>query len=282
MHTIILSLLLATLTPVTNVGARRVGRLLYVPVRVNGQGPFWFCFDSGSHHTIVDPRLVRQLGLAVTAPGATSGTGQGKVPFRHVRPFALTVGGARIDAADPWEVDLSGVPIPTWVRGLIGADLLERYVVEIDPNRPRFRLFDPRTFTPPRGATAVPLEVENHRFFVRMTIDVNEKETVERRVRIDTGSEDFVADESARRARQTQVSTLGHGLGHDYQSVSGLFAAVHLGPFTLRDGWGPAIEHSAAGMELFRRFTTTFDAAHGVIYLVPNEHLGEPVPRPGQ
>ena len=47
-----------------------------------------------------------------------------------------------------------------------------------------------------------------------------------------------------------------------------------------RGGW--EIEHSAIGMETLRRFTTTFDAAHGAIYLVPNEHVRELVPPPGQ
>ena len=245
MFRLLLPLLLAALTPASTVNARREGRILYVPVRVNGQGPFWFCFDSGAHHAIVDPFIVRRLHLTTTAPGTTSGTGQGGVAYRRVRPLVLTVGSVKLDVADPWEIDLRGVPIPKWVHGLIGADLLDSYVVEMDSERPRLRLFDPKTFTPPRGATRVPMHVENHRFFVDVTIDVNEKETVERRVRIDTGSEDSVGDASAKRARQTRVVTLGQGLGQDYQSVSGLFAAVHLGPFTLRDVWGPAIEHSA-------------------------------------
>jgi hypothetical protein len=282
MHSLILPLLLAILTPVTAIDARREGRLLYLPVRVNGQGPFWFCFDSGAHHTVVDPVLVRRLHLGVTGSGTTGGTGRGGVPYRHLRPIELGVGGATIKVADPWEIDLSGVPFARWAQGLIGADLLESYAVEIDPDRPRFRLFDPKAFTPPHGATALPLIAENHRFFLKVTIDVNEKETVERRVRIDTGSSDAVADESAKRAPQTRVSTLGQGLGQNYQSVSGRFAAVHLGPFTFHDAWGPAAEHSAIGMEILRRFTITFDVPHGVIDLVPNEHLREPVPAPGR
>jgi hypothetical protein len=266
MHGLILPLLLAALTPVT---ARREGRLLYVPVGVNGQGPFWFCFDSGAPHAVVDPFIVRRLGLTTTAPGTTSGTGQGGVPYCSVQPLVLTLGTVEIHAADPWEIDLGGVPIPKWVHGLIGADLIDSYAIEMDSDRPPLRLFDAKAFTPPRGATAIPLEVENHRFFVKVVIDVNETETVERRVRIDTGSEDSVGDESAKRARQTRTSTLGHGLGQDYQSVSGRFAAVHLGPLTVRDVWGPAIEHSAMGMEMLGRFRVTFDAAHRKLWLVP-------------
>jgi len=53
-------------------------------------------------------------------------------------------------------------------------------------------------------------------------------------------------------------------------------------PFTFRDSWGPAIPSAAIGMEMFRRFTTTFDVAHGKLYLQPNRRLTEPVPPPGR
>src|ERR1041385_6348616 len=130
MHGLILPLLLAALTPVTAVTARREGRLLYVPVRVNGQGPSWFCFDSGAPHAVVDPFIVRRLGLPTAAPGPTNGTGQGGVPYRSVQPLVLTLGTVEIHAVDPWEIDLGGVPIPKWVHGLIGADLIDSYAVE--------------------------------------------------------------------------------------------------------------------------------------------------------
>ena len=280
MHRLLLPLLLAVLTPVTAVPARRVGKTLYVPVRIDGRGPFWFCFDSGAHHTIVDPYLVQRLGLVTGSAGTTRGTGQGDVPIRHVAPFVLTVGTAKLAIADPWEIDLSGTGNPTWMHGLIGADLLEAYVVEMNPDRPSLRLFDPAAFAKPAGAVAVPMEAENHRFFMNVTIDVNDKLTVVRRARIDTGSEDSVDDVIVSSAREVRKTTLGHGLGKNYEAVSGIFDAVHIGPFTIRHVWGPGTPWPAIGMEMFRRFTTTFDVAHRTIYLVPNGHLGERVPAP--
>ena len=69
-------------------------------------------------------------------------------------------------------------------------------------------------------------------------------------------------------------------MGEDYQGVSGLLKAVHLGPFTWTHVWGPEATRPAIGMEIFRRFVATFDAPHGQLYLKPNRHIREPIPEP--
>lgn len=56
--------------------------------------------------------------------------------------------------------------------------------------------------------------------------------------------------------------------------------AVHIGPYTIRHVWGPGAPQTTIGMEIFRRFITTFDAQRGVLHLVPNRTLIEPVPEP--
>jgi hypothetical protein len=34
-------------------------------------------------------------------------------------------------------------------------------------------------------------------------------------------------------------------------------------------------------MELLSRFTLIFDAPHGLLHVVPNSHLADPIPAPG-
>lgn len=281
MHTI-LRTVLAVVLALTSIPAKREGKLFFVPVRISGHGPYWFCLDTGAHHAVIDPFIVKELGLKVTGQTTTKGTGQGEVPTQRVASLDLSIGDAGLRADEPLVIDLSGVPIPKWVHGLIGADLLEAFVVELNPERSTVRLFDPRTFQKPAGAVEVPLEDTNHRFFMPVTIDVNDKETVVRRARIDTGSEDSVGDEVVKNGRHVRETTLGHGLGTDYKAVSGVFDAVHIGKFTIRNVWGPGTPSTAIGMEMLRRFTVTFDVAHHVMYLQPNRHLTDPVPPPEQ
>jgi hypothetical protein len=83
-----------------------------------------------------------------------------------------------------------------------------------------------------------------------------------------------------RNSAEVRSTTLGNGFGQNYQGQSGIFQAVHVGPFSFQRVWGPAVPNPAIGMEVFRRFTVTFDAPHHLLYLLPNQHLNEPVPAP--
>jgi aspartyl protease len=286
---IILPLLLSGVTaasaasqPLTTVTARKDGQLMFVEVRVADAGPFWFCLDTGAPHSIVDPYIVKQLGMQTLRSTTVTGTGQGAVPVDHTAPTVMSVGNLHVKIPEPWVIDLSGVPIPKWTHGLLGAEFFERYVVEVDPAKPSLRFFDPATFVPPHDAAVLPLIVENHRLFLTATLEANDRERAERKLRIDLGSEESVADELVKQGSQVRSTTLGQGLGHNYQGFSGLLKSVQLGPFRFERVWGPAAPHSAIGMELFRRFTATFDVSRGKLYLQPNAHLDEPIPEPPQ
>jgi Aspartyl protease len=264
--------------PVT-IPIRQEQKLLFVLVTINGRGPFWFAVDTGAHHSVIDPYIVEQLGLARKGSTTVTGTGAGNVPAQSVGAIQMRVGNLPVDVPEPLVIDLSGVPIPKWVHGLVGAELLEAYVIEVDVIKSTMRAFDPAIFKKPANASAVPLIVENHRFFLSVTIDLDNA-SVTHSVRIDTGSGDSVADEIVKRGRNVRKTMLGNGLGDNFQGYSGVYNAVHIGSFLFRDVWGPGAPHPAIGMEMLRRFTVTFDVSHSHLYLVPNCHFHEPFPAP--
>jgi hypothetical protein len=265
--------------PVVILKARKVGKSLYLPVEINGK-PFWFAVDSGAYQGVVDPLVARQAGLKVIGEGSVQGTGQGDVPVKHLAPLTLRVGSLNIAVPAPLLIDLSGTGNPQWMHGLIGAELFENYVVEMDFDRSQFRVFRPDEFTPLAKAASVPLIVENHRFFIDATLEPSEKKTVTHRLRVDTGSEDSVADDVVKEGTNVRETTLGNGLGANYKGYSGVFKLVRLGPFTFRDVWGPAVPHPGIGMEMFRRFVVTFDVPHRKLYLQPKQHFEEAFPSP--
>lgn len=266
--------------PVATITGKTDGKLLFVQVTVNGVGPLWFCVDTGAPHTVIDPYVVQRAGLKKVGAGTTTGTGTGAVQIERTEPATVKLGKIEVKVAEPWVIDLSGVPIPKWTHGLVGFEFFQAYVVEMDQEHARLRFFDPATYVAPRGVAAVPLIVEDGKLFVTATLEANEREKAERKLRVDTGSEESVADELVSKAAEVRRSTLGQGLGENYEGVSGLLKAVHFGPFTWTHVWGPGARQSAIGMEIFRRFVATFDAAHGKLYLKPNRHIGEPIPEP--
>ena len=267
-------------TPIAEVEYRLDGKLIFVQVAVNGGTPVWFCFDSGASHSVIDPTYAAQLGLKEISASTTTGTGQGTVPVGKTAAVRLQLGSASWDVAEPWIIDLSQVPIPKDTKGLVGFDLLRSYVVRIDPTSKRLVVFAPERFQPSQRGARLPLIVDNEKLFVDATLVVKPDYRVHRRLRIDTGSESSVNDESVKESPAQRKTTLGNGLGANFESISGVFDAVHLGPFTFRNVWGPGGPGSFIGMELLRRFVVTFDVPNRWLYLEPTNAIDETVPPP--
>ncbi|MEY2488155.1 MAG: Aspartyl protease, partial [Verrucomicrobiota bacterium] len=122
---------------------KRDGQLMMVQVRINGTEPSWFVVDSGAPHTIFDPTFAQALGLKVESAPPITGTGAGKVAKSVTGPAAMSLNDVTIDLAEPWVIDLSKVPISKEAKGLVGAELFEKFVVEIDPLQSAFSVFDP-------------------------------------------------------------------------------------------------------------------------------------------
>jgi aspartyl protease len=270
----------AETTPIAEIDYRLDGKLILVEVAVNGGAPVWFCFDSGAPHSIFDSAYAAQLGLKEISASTVTGTGQGTVPVRKTAAVRLQLGAASWHVAEPWIIDLSQVPIAKDTKGLIGFDLLSAYVVRIDPTRKRFAVFAPEQFQPSQTGARLPLIVDNDKLYVDATLVVRPGYRVQRRLRIDTGSESSVNDESVKESPTQRKTTLGNGLGANFESISGVFDAVHLGPFTFRNVWGPGGAGSLVGMELLRRFVVTIDVRNRWLYLEPTNAIDEIVPPP--
>jgi predicted aspartyl protease len=98
------------------------GTLVYVPMKVNGRGPYEFVLDTGSSNSSVDRSLVRRLDLPRTGQQhpVQGVTGKGMVPVVRVRHW--TLGGVPMHGTS-----LSVVDLGIGVGGLLGSDELCRF-----------------------------------------------------------------------------------------------------------------------------------------------------------
>lgn len=74
----------------------------------------------------------------------------------RVGPVQATIGAATFRMSDPIVTDLSKVPIASSTRGLMGAELFERYVVRIDPRAQTLTLYEPQRSDTRGAASASP------------------------------------------------------------------------------------------------------------------------------
>jgi hypothetical protein len=266
--------------PLVEVSYRPVGKLIYLPVQVNGSDPLWFCFDTGAPNSIVDTASAQKLNIKAQSSGVIHGAGHGEVSASDAGEVTFTIGGLTTRVPHAEIVDLSKVPVPVVENGLLGAEFLERYVVRIDPSRHKIAFYDPKTFTYGGDGKPLPLELTNSRLYIRVGLAAKPGELLDRRLRVDTGSEDSIDDDTIRGSAKLQKTTVGNGLGTSYEDVSGVYDTVKIGPFVFRNVWGPAGAVPIIGMEMMRRFTLTFDTPSGLLYLEPNASLNEPIPAP--
>jgi hypothetical protein len=266
--------------PLIEVTYRAVGQLIYLPVQVNGSAPLLFCFDTGAPNSIVDTASAQKLNIKAQSIGVIHGAGHGEVSAGDAGEVSFTIGGLTTRVPRANIVDLSKVPGPVVENGLLGAEFLEQYVVRIDPIRHKISFYDPKTFMYRGDGKPLPLELTNSRLYIRVGLAAKPGELLDRRLRVDTGSEDSIDDDTIRSSAKLQKTTVGNGLGTSYEDVSGVYDTVKIGSFVFRNVWGPAGAVPIIGMEMMRRFTLTFDASRGLLYLEPNASLNEPFPAP--
>src|ERR1700683_4616050 len=212
--------------PLVEITYRPVGKLIYVPVQVNGSRPLWFCFDTGAPNSLIDTATARRLNLKAFTSGVIHGAGKGEVSASDAGEVRLTVGGLATSVPHAKIVDLSKVPVPVREDGLLGAEFIERYVVRIDPARDTIAFYDPKGFAYPGPGKSMPVELTNSRLYVQVGLAAQPGQLVERRVRVDTGSEDSVDDDTVRSSPKTRQTILGNGLGTSYEDVSGVYDSV--------------------------------------------------------
>jgi hypothetical protein len=269
----------AATAPLTVLSYQLNDRLVRVAVRLD-RAVLWFDVDTGAPHTVVDASAARRLHIAVVRTDRARGAGRGTVLRQHAVPIDIEVGNIRFHVNDPWIYDLSRTGTPLHEDGLLGADFFKRYVVRIDPITRTFSAFDPTSFGYGGGGSAIPLTDRADHLFIPMQLSVTNRIYAKRSVRIDTGSDDAVSDDLVRESPTRRKSVQGVGLGQAYVDYSGVFSTIQIGPYSIRNAWGPSNSVPTVGMEILRRFVLTFDVPRKLLYLEPTRHLRDPVPSP--
>jgi predicted aspartyl protease len=106
--------------------------LIVIQTTINGAGPFSFLLDTGATHTVIDPRLARQLQTSVIGEASLTTVSDVRkdklVRLRRVRVGRSEVSelGAIIDKLDDVRLKAPGI------RGVLGEDFLSNFDFLID------------------------------------------------------------------------------------------------------------------------------------------------------
>jgi hypothetical protein len=272
----ILSASRTTSIPYEDDGRTRV----YVPVTINGRGPFIFELDSGGH-LILTAETTRTLGLTpqgqLSSTGATAVTRAGYVKLRELRigDAVMRNQPAKVLPLPPWSSDRGSLPPRA---GIIGLELFERFMVSIDPATKMVTLSDPATATTHSG---VPLTL---RFAEDAPLVDGGYAGYAGDFMIDTGNAGGTIIEYEWAAPRGLTPRLKNGLRVDDDFYR--CDAIRIGPVTLDreviDYVGPTRSgsestHAVAGIygaPLLSRFSATYDYSRGKAWLEPLASVG--------
>ncbi len=132
------------LMPVANLPVQEVHKKLLVQAQVNDQ-PVTLVFDTGADETILTPDAAKRLGLHWT--NMPSDTIQGIGGERKVATYrsnSIKVGTLHGESWQFLVADVDSGPMKLAVDGLLGADILRRYDIDINIAGGRLTLFFPQ------------------------------------------------------------------------------------------------------------------------------------------
>jgi hypothetical protein len=261
-----------------------IGRI-YVPVRIDGQGPFAFEVDTGGH-LILSERTATVLHLSAAGSLTNTGGGSGVVHGGLVRTQEIRIGSAVIRNQVAEVLPLNDATNDRGARparaGILGLELFERFVVQLDRTRKTLTLTPIATFHGlPRGV-AVPIRFNEDAPLAGGTFD-----GVAGEFELDSGNagpaivEAYWARQHGLDERLRQgIQWAGGGLGGEYGetlSRGDLSVGSLKLPHEIVSYIGPAdrgsestrMQAGVIGESTLRRFDMTYDYGHRRVWIDP-------------
>lgn len=273
----------------------RESNLIIVPIKVNGEGPYNFILDTGSESGMVFDKWVigeKNLVNARTVPVyAADGKKVTDLWVANNLNISLPgVSGVQQSMLVLQEnfIDIENV-IGVQAHGILGSEIFNRFVVEVDYDNKLLKLYNPQDFKVPRGFSKIPITLENYRPFVTATVKQENKKSIDVNLLIDTGASsalflDVNRHEDIDLPKKTIEHTLGRALVGIIQGRIGRVKRFNLGKFKFRkvttsypenwivskkgnDEYDANPRHGTLGSEILSRFRVIFDYHNKAIYL---------------
>ncbi len=272
-------------------------KAVLVKVSIDGAAPEDFLLDTGASLTALDEDFAYALGLRPEGDASVDGiAAKGDMRFARVASIALTgprSSGATLhdfrvailDFAEAGQIVLWRKPM-----GILGADFLSRFVVEIDYDSLTVTLEDPARFRYAGRGAPIPFELQGGCPIVDMTVDAG----CSGKFLVDVGNSfHFVVHGSLVRAcglfaakRRREVEVVGGGVGGGFISTLCRLDSLRIGPYSWADpvaalalhGHGSIGSKEIAGNignSVLERFKCTFDYARHTLYLEPGRRFPE-------
>lgn len=263
---------------------------VFIPVKVNGKGPYPFYVDTGASDAIVASEEAAGLGLHTKSMGSSMGAGSDSYEMGDISgtvQFGFP-GGLSVSTDHAVAISMKG----TWpmigqrVYGNIGREILRHFIVEFDYEKKMITFYNPAKFhysgkgqhfpSPIRGQVVAP---GGGPIASEFSVDTGAGGTIV--------TAPLVKENHLMERVSQKVPSPSHGIGNGVSDdVVGRITQLRLGTYAVaqplvalsQDTEG-SLAHDAfvnMGGNILSRFTVTIDYIHHEVILEPNGHFAEP------
>lgn len=277
--------------------------LIVIPIIVNGKGPHNFILDTGSEsgmvfdkwiigaHNLIDARTVpiySRDGNKVTDLLVANDV---EIDFKGVQgrqQSMLVFQENDLDIQNALGVEALGV---------MGSELFNRFIVEVNYEKESIRLYEPSSFKVPKGFKKVDIEVRDLRPFINVKLKQKGSAATRVNLLIDTGASsalflDAENNDNLTVPEKSIQHTVGSGLTGNIYGKVGRVKSLKLGKFKFKkvvasypENWqirkevkgeeGSLIRYGTIGSDILSRFTVIYDHFNEVMYLKKNNTYKE-------
>ena len=268
--------------------------LIYIPIQINGSRTLNFLFDTGAEVTVLDKKVANEIQLEVTGKSRI-GTAGKTIDATTSSLNKLTVGDFSLDSQSIEILSIQHLSdhLNIQIDGVIGYDLLKKYVITTNLDQLNFILQDPNAFMPgDQGLKFEKVDLAHHHFGLPLKIKFHKhSQPVTLVFKYDTGFPDHLSFHNST-VEKYQLLKKGKlkerkGFGADNTLTTNLRSKIHevsLGSASCKNikviyevdpiSVAPtknAIEAGLVGQEILNQFNITYNYPGGMVYMVPRK-----------
>jgi predicted aspartyl protease len=268
---------------------------IYVQATVNGKGPLWFILDTGAGATVLSRERAEEMGLPLQGNLEGRGAGEASVDVALVPGVSFSLPGLTLDNQTAVAIALKSFEVYEGraIDGILGYDLISRFVMEIDYENRRLHFYEPESFSGEGHGKATPFELQDNHPHVYSDVQLQDGRVARGKFLIDTGARSalslnrsFCEEHDVTSGIKTIRGGFAAGVGGETSQSIGRIQSLTLGDFLLadivtgfsEDQGGAMADRETAGIiggGILRRFNLTFDYSKSTMYVAPNAHFEE-------
>lgn len=283
------------LTPLADVPFENVNGLVCLELSIGGSPAVQALLDTGFAESVVDADTAQRLGLKATNLKAEAAPG-GAVEVGTLAPTPLGIGTLTIPGVALKTVAVAGLSpvIGRPLEAIVGHDVLERYVVEIDWRARKLRFFDAAKYRHVGSGLVLGIEIRDGQPLLPAGIEMPGGRSVFGAFKMDTGSLDaaglnlnFVRDQALLPPGTKELSLSGVAVGGETEGRLFRAGALWIGSRRLEapligytveaKGFENRPDAGTIGVAVLSRFRIVLDYARRRIILEDTAAAGERV-----